>query len=523
MHNNYMTQNNKSCISFSKKAVLFFAFLLCCMNLVNAQALKISSEQNPLNFKGVISLGHPNYTDGGKMLQDVSADQVQKECQFFGGDSLIGFDFAKNAKESEKHGIKLYKEFKVFMFREEAKFIKNKYKIDKLPYEIALENAKHVPPHVLAGSCNNLDLETGDFTGWVGGSGYNSNSNAPLTLQGTAYYATNQGVYDCSDLQLISSAYGNDPVGLFAGKDPNGGNWSARLGGIDINQSSGFGCDGQSYTPARPYGGYWDWEWSNGEYLEQTFVVTAANALLSYDYAVILNDGLHNDGEQPYFHVQVTNNAGVQLSTCTNYSVQTTGGGGMPPGFTDATPNGFSLTYYKGWTANSVNLTPYIGQTVIVKFTAAGCIYGAHFAYAYIDASCGTAQILSSNGSPCAGTNVVLTAPAVAGGSYSWSGPGIVGSTTGQTATVNTGGTYQVTVTPSQGAGCAYALSIVQNFSPLPSASISSSTNVSCNGGNNGSATVSVSSGTSPFTYSWSPSGGNAATANNLTQGSYVV
>jgi gliding motility-associated-like protein len=46
---------------------------------------------------------------------------------------------------------------------------------------------------------------------------------------------------------------------------------------------------------------------------------------------------------------------------------------------------------------------------------------------------------------------------------------------------------------------------------------------VTCNGGNNGTATVSVSSGTGPFNYSWSPTGGSQATATGLTAGSYTV
>ncbi|RTQ53606.1 hypothetical protein EJV47_02390 [Hymenobacter gummosus] len=52
---------------------------------------------------------------------------------------------------------------------------------------------------------------------------------------------------------------------------------------------------------------------------------------------------------------------------------------------------------------------------------------------------------------------------------------------------------------------------------------ISAQTNVSCNGGANGSATVTASGGTAPYQYSWSPSGGTGATANNLATGGYTV
>lgn len=41
--------------------------------------------------------------------------------------------------------------------------------------------------------------------------------------------------------------------------------------------------------------------------------------------------------------------------------------------------------------------------------------------------------------------------------------------------------------------------------------------------GSTGSATTSVTSGTGPFTYTWSPTGGNGATASNLPPGHYTV
>ncbi len=46
---------------------------------------------------------------------------------------------------------------------------------------------------------------------------------------------------------------------------------------------------------------------------------------------------------------------------------------------------------------------------------------------------------------------------------------------------------------------------------------------VLCHGGNTGSATSSVTGGTTPYNYIWSSSGGNAATANALVSGTYVV
>lgn len=59
----------------------------------------------------------------------------------------------------------------------------------------------------------------------------------------------------------------------------------------------------------------------------------------------------------------------------------------------------------------------------------------------------------------------------------------------------------------------------------LPSNSTLSltSTPVSCSGLSDGSSQVTVSGGSVPFTYTWSPSGGNTANATNLSSGTYTV
>ncbi len=55
------------------------------------------------------------------------------------------------------------------------------------------------------------------------------------------------------------------------------------------------------------------------------------------------------------------------------------------------------------------------------------------------------------------------------------------------------------------------------------SAAISASTNVSCAGGADGSATVTVNGGAAPYTFAWSPTGGTTSTASGLIAGTYTV
>ncbi|WP_310558626.1 LamG-like jellyroll fold domain-containing protein [Flavobacterium sp.] len=96
---------------------------------------------------------------------------------------------------------------------------------------------------------------------------------------------------------------------------------------------------------------------------------------------------------------------------------------------------------------------------------------------------------------------------------------------TGGTALASTdflvNGTYFVSQTIGGCESARTAVGVTVN-SPLV-IPVASQTNVSCNGGSNGSASVTPSGGAGGYTYSWSPSGGAAATATGLAAGTYTV
>ncbi len=90
-----------------------------------------------------------------------------------------------------------------------------------------------------------------------------------------------------------------------------------------------------------------------------------------------------------------------------------------------------------------------------------------------------------------------------------------------QTATGLGAGSYNVTITDAN--GCTGVVTNVTVANPAaPSLSVSGFTNVSCNGGNNGSVTVTASGGTAPYNFTWS-NGAVGASATGLTAGSYTV
>lgn len=116
----------------------------------------------------------------------------------------------------------------------------------------------------------------------------------------------------------------------------------------------------------------------------------------------------------------------------------------------------------------------------------------------------------------CQGGSVSLTASP--GVSYAWSTGAILPA-----ITVSSSGNYSVTIT--NGSNCSSDASISVNANSNPSLMITSVSDASCNGGNNGSATVNASGGAFPYSYLWDNNAGNqtAPVATGLNAGTYVV
>src|SRR5690554_7632566 len=94
----------------------------------------------------------------------------------------------------------------------------------------------------------------------------------------------------------------------------------------------------------------------------------------------------------------------------------------------------------------------------------------------------------------------------------------------GQTTSTAIGlgvGSYTVLVTDAK--GCDIVETVVVNSVDGPVLTISNFSDVSCFEGSNGSASVSATGGSQPYTYNWSPSGGTSSTANNVIAGDYVI
>ena len=131
------------------------------------------------------------------------------------------------------------------------------------------------------------------------------------------------------------------------------------------------------------------------------------------------------------------------------------------------------------------------------------------------------ANVTNSSDVSCFGGNNGSIVLNVNGGtapySYNWSN----GSTSQDLNNVSAG-TYSVTITDAN--GCLFNIN-AQTITQPPAAlnsSVSSSGNVNCFGGNNGSINLSVNGGTAPYSYSWS-NGANTQNISNLPSGNYTV
>jgi hypothetical protein len=102
---------------------------------------------------------------------------------------------------------------------------------------------------------------------------------------------------------------------------------------------------------------------------------------------------------------------------------------------------------------------------------------------------------------------------------YSWS----PGGGTGNIATGLSAGIYTITTMDNNGCTITASVVITQPATPL-AISTPVNTNESCFDASSASATASAATGgTSPYTYLWSPSGGNALTASGLSAGTYTI
>ncbi|TAL56186.1 MAG: PKD domain-containing protein [Bacteroidetes bacterium] len=239
-----------------------------------------------------------------------------------------------------------------------------------------------------------------------------------------------------------------------------------------------------------------------------------ATGLTGGNYTVSVTDATGCTATQS---VTITEPPALTISTTTvgatcgvsNGSATATAGGGSP---------GYSYSWSSGQTTSSA--TGLASGTYSITVTDVnGCTQVQPFVIPVTNSPTITATV--TNSVTCNGGSNGAASASLNGGTppftYVWS-PTSAG--TNQTAAGLSAGTYVIIITDATGCSTQTSVTISE---PAPLGISIPSTPVSCFNGNNGSATANVTGGTPNYNYSWSPPGGNAATANNLVAGNYTI
>ncbi|MBX7182856.1 MAG: choice-of-anchor L domain-containing protein [Bacteroidia bacterium] len=271
------------------------------------------------------------------------------------------------------------------------------------------------------------------------------------------------------------------------------------------------GCTGTATVNASGGLPPYSYLWSNGQTTQ-----TISNLCPGSTYNVTINDQL--SCTVPVVKTVTIPNSGASLTVGTSQTNVTCNGGNN--GTATANPSGQPGPYTYSWspggqtTQTATNLSA--GTYTVTATASNGCSNTASVTITEPTAITATQTFTNvSCFGGCNGTAGVTASGGSGSYTYSWSPSG------GSSATASGLCPGNYTCTISTGVGC----SITKNFTisqPTALSATNSQTNVSCNGGNNGSGTVVASGGTPGYTYSWSPSGGTAATAANLATGTYT-
>ncbi|MFD2826816.1 beta strand repeat-containing protein [Leeuwenhoekiella polynyae] len=362
----------------------------------------------------------------------------------------------------------------------------------------------------------------------------NGGNDGTATASGTGGTAVYTYLWNDTDAQTTATATGL-PAGTYTVTitDANGCTDTASAtitepvtltasATVDANVSCNAGENGQATVSAvggtAPYTYLWD----------DTDAQTTATAtgLPAGTYTVTITDA---NGCTDTASVTITEPVALTASATVDANVSCNGGN---DGTATASGSGGTASYTYLWDANAGNQT---------TATATGLAAGTY-----------TVTITDANG--CTDTAsatitepVTLTASATVDANVSCNGGGngnitieLTGGTSPFEYVINgttysnfpdptlaisalQAGTYPINVTDAN--GCTATTSVTITEPVALTASVTVDANVSCNGGNDGTATASGTGGTAVYTYLWDANAGNqtTATATGLPAGTYTV
>lgn len=283
------------------------------------------------------------------------------------------------------------------------------------------------------------------------------------------------------------------------------------LSGSETNASCNGVCDGTSTNTVTGGTAPYTFAWSSAVTNNTVATTNTATGLCAGTYTVTVTDANNCTGTRT---VTITQPTAVNVTLTTTPSTC-----GLPNGSASAIVTGGTGPYTYLWTPSgctSANCNNLMGGAYSVNVTDANGCPGIGLGNVNSLAS-PTVTVVSTVDVLCFGGNTGSAAVSSSGGTnpvtYSWSN--------GDTDTLAgnlTAGTYTVIATDAS--GCTDTAVVTINEPPQLTAT-TTQVDVLCFGGNTGSASVTATGGTAPYTYAWS-SGGTGATEGSLVAGTYT-
>ncbi|HEY4800546.1 MAG TPA: gliding motility-associated C-terminal domain-containing protein [Bacteroidia bacterium] len=247
---------------------------------------------------------------------------------------------------------------------------------------------------------------------------------------------------------------------------------------------------------------------------------STANNLSTGIYSVVVTDA---NGCSAVTTVSVSQTGNVPSTTAATTNTVSCFGGSN--GSATATPSGGTPGYTYIWNTTPVQNTQTAsnlssGTYSVVVTDVNGCTATSIVAITQAASITLTANL--TNSISCNGNSNGSSSAIASGGTpsytYSWNTSPIQNT---QIATGLSAGNYNVTVTDANGCTKFTSVTITQ---PQALSISTTPTNVTCNGGSNGSVTAGVTNGTSPYTYIWNTAPAqHTQTATGLSSGTYSI
>jgi gliding motility-associated-like protein len=249
--------------------------------------------------------------------------------------------------------------------------------------------------NINVGCPSNIDFDLGNFNLWTCDTG---NVVGPTnSINGVSSDGTNQIINaavtstplpDRHTILSNSINNGTDPYGGFPINSQDGSNAFIKLG--TDRPDPGSVQIGVPAPYAKTESVYYDYTVPNG----------TTNLSFSYNFAVVLNEpipvfdsatGLYNPpihlfDDKPRFKVEVFDLTTNQYIPCGKLEYVADPSSAGVGGFLQSpVSNAQNTIWYKPWSKRFINLAPFEGHNIRIKFTTTDCTLGAHWGYTYLD------------------------------------------------------------------------------------------------------------------------------------------